>query len=144
VTVGTTPIDGPLTSRLRTPREMMSPQAGMAMTTLQGIPPLIFLIVATTLEVSGDAVIRKGLFNHSGLARIGLFVIGTTLLFGYGACVNLAPLEFGQVVGLYIATLFVVWQIINFIAFRSVPSLPIVIGGLLIVIGGSIVTFWRR
>jgi hypothetical protein len=50
---------------------MMSPQAGMAMTTLQGIPPLIFLIVATTLEVSGDAVIRKGLFNHSGLACSG-------------------------------------------------------------------------
>ena len=68
---------------------------------------------------------------------------GAALLFGYGASLNLAPLEFGQVVGLYIATLFVIWQIINFIAFRSVPSLPILVGGLFIVIGGSIVTFWK-
>ena len=40
-------------------------------------------------------------------------LIGTVLLFGYGLSLNLAPLEFGQVVGLYVATLFVVWQIIN-------------------------------
>ncbi len=43
----------------------------------------------------------------------------------YGSFLNLAPLEFGRVVGLYIATLFVVWQVINFVVFRSVPTLPI-------------------
>jgi small multidrug resistance family-3 protein len=43
---------------------------------------------------------------------------------------------------LYIATLFVVWQIINFVAFRSTPTLPIILGGALIVAGGIIVTFW--
>src|SRR5256885_1495400 len=39
----------------------------------------------------------------------------TTLFrsFGYGFFLNLAPIEFGQVVGLYIATLFVVWQVID-------------------------------
>ena len=67
---------------------------------------------------------------------------GAALLFGYGSTLNLAPVEFGQVVGLYIATLFVVWQIINFIAFRAFPSLPIVVGGLLIIAGGMVVTFW--
>ena len=41
------------------------------------------------------------------------------LLAGYGTFLNLAPLEFGKVVGLYIATLFVVWQVITFFAFRT-------------------------
>jgi len=37
-----------------------------------------------------------------------------------------------------------VLQIVNFIVFRSTPTLPIVVGGALIVLGGSIVTFWQR
>ena len=44
--------------------------------------------------------------------------------------------NFGQVVGLYIATLFVVWQVINFMFFRTLPTLPILVGGALIVAGG--------
>src|ERR1700704_5266481 len=111
--------------------------------TLQNIHPVVFLIVATTLEVSGDAIIRMCIYNHTGLARAGLALIGAMLLFGYGFFLNLAPVEFGQVVGLYIATLFVVWQIINYIVFKSVPSLPIIIGGMLVIAGGLIITFWR-
>jgi small multidrug resistance family-3 protein len=51
--------------------------------------------------------------------------------------------EFEKIVGLYIATLFIVWQIVNFLFFRHVPTLPIFVGGLLIVSGGCLVTFWR-
>ena len=64
-----------------------------------------------------------------GLARIGLFLLGAALLAGYGTFLNLAPLEFGQVVGLYIATLFVMWQIITFVFFRTLPTVPIMLGG---------------
>jgi small multidrug resistance family-3 protein len=110
---------------------------------LQHIHPVVFLLIATTLEVSGDALIRKGIFDHSGLARLDLMLVGAALLFGYGFSLNLAPLEFGQVVGLYIATLFVVWQVINAIAFRSFPTLPIMVGGVLIIAGGLIVSFWK-
>lgn len=110
---------------------------------MQNIHPLVFLLVATALEVSGDAVVRIGIYDHAGLSRLGAMVAGAVLLFGYGLAVNLAPLEFGQVVGLYIATLFVVWQIVNLIAFRTFPNLPIVVGGMLIIVGGLIVTFWR-
>ena len=110
---------------------------------LQSVHPLILLVIATTLEVSGDAVIRMAIYNHAGAIRIGLFLAGATLLFGYGSFLNLAPLEFGRVVGLYIATLFVVWQLINFIAFRSVPTLPMVVGGALVIAGGAIITFWK-
>jgi hypothetical protein len=110
---------------------------------LSGVHPLVFLIIATILEVSGDAVVRMGIFNHSGPARTGLFLVGAVLLFGYGSFLNLAPLEFGRVVGLYIATLFVIWQVINFIAFRSLPTLPILAGGVLVITGGAIIAFWK-
>lgn len=102
-----------------------------------------FLIAATTLEAAGDAIVRMAIAQHLWLPRCVLFLAGAVLLFGYGFSLNLAPLEFGRVVGLYIATLFVVWQIVGFIAFRSIPDLPILIGGALIIAGGGIVTFWE-
>ena len=110
---------------------------------LADMPVLAFLIVATALEVAGDAIIRKSLFEHAGPARIALFLLGAVMLAGYGTFLNLAPLEFGQVVGLYIATLFVMWQLINFLFFRELPTVPILAGGVLIVAGGLIVSFWK-
>src|SRR5580692_6754841 len=110
--------------------------------TLQAIA---FLIAATVLEVSGDAVIRIALQNHAGVtaARVGLFGLGAALVFGYGAFLNLAPLEFREVVGLYIATLFIVWQVVNFAFFRTLPTVPVLAGGSLIIVGGAIVSFWK-
>jgi small multidrug resistance family-3 protein len=102
-----------------------------------------FLLIATTLEVSGDAIVRLGIYNHSGMTRFALFLAGAALLFSYGFSLNLAPVEFRRVVGLYIATLFVMWQIITFAFFQTLPNLPILIGGALIVAGGLIVTFWK-
>jgi hypothetical protein len=109
----------------------------------QSLSALGFLLIATILEVSGDAVVRMAIYNHLGATRVGLMLAGATLLFGYGFSLNLAPVEFRHVVGLYIAALFVVWQVINFIIFRTTPNLPILVGGSLIVMGGLIVTFWR-
>lgn len=113
------------------------------MTILQNIHPVVFLLIATTLEVSGDAIVRMAMYEHAGIARMALMFAGAALLFGYGLSLNLAPLQFGQVVGLYIATLFVVWQIINAMAFRTYPTLPIVVGGTLIITGGLLITFWN-
>ena len=110
---------------------------------LQGIPSIVLLLIATLLEASGDAVIRTAIYNHVGPARLALFLAGAALLFGYGTFLNLAPLQFGQVVGLYLATLFVVWQVINFVAFRALPTLPMVLGGSLVIAGGAIITFWK-
>jgi hypothetical protein len=111
---------------------------------LQHIHPIFFLIIATILETNGDAIIRKTIFEHTGMARIGFGLFGTLLLFGYGFILNLAPVEFGKVVGLYIATLFVVWQITSYLSFKSIPTLPIIIGGILIVSGGLIISFWKN
>ncbi len=110
---------------------------------MEKLASLGFLLVATTMEASGDALVRMGLGQATLGIRIALFAMGAVLLFGYGLMLNLAPLEFGRVVGLYIATLFIVWQVINLIAFSSAPTLPVLIGGALIVVGGLIVTFWQ-
>jgi hypothetical protein len=110
---------------------------------IQNISPIFFLIVATLLEVCGDAIIRTSIYNHTGRMRIGLMMAGAILLFGYGCSLNLAPVEFGKVVGLYIATLFVVWQVVNYFAFQTVPSLPVIVGGAMVVCGGLIITFWQ-
>ena len=113
------------------------------MNILRHIPVWAFLLIATTLEVSGDAVVRIAVYNHAGVTRLALMSAGAALLLGYGVALNLAPVEFGRVVGLYLATLFVVWQAINFIAFRTSPNLPILVGGALVIAGGLIITFWK-
>jgi len=105
---------------------------------------LAFLILATALEVSGDAIIRVGLAQKVMTSKALYFGVGAMFLFGYGLSLNLAPIEFPRVVGIYIATLFVMWQIISFIAFRSVPTLPVMVGGSLIVAGGLVVAFWDQ
>jgi len=109
----------------------------------QSLSALGFLLVATTLEVSGDAVVRLAIYDQAGRMRLTFILVGAILLLGYGTSLNLAPVEFRHVVGLYIATLFIVWQVINFIFFRTLPNLPILVGGALIVIGGLVVTFWK-
>jgi hypothetical protein len=102
-----------------------------------------FLIAASAMEAGGDAIVRMGLKQQATGLRALLFLAGAALLFGYGLMLNLAPLEFGRVVGIYVATLFIVWQVINFIAFQSLPSPPVLLGGSLIVVGGAIVAFWE-
>ncbi len=109
----------------------------------QSLSAFGFLLLATTLEVCGDAIVRLAIYDQSGRLRLTLVLVGGILLLGYGTSLNLAPVEFRHVVGLYIATLFVVWQIINFIFFRTLPNLPILAGGTLIVLGGLVVTFWK-
>ncbi len=99
----------------------------------------LFVLLATVLEASGDAVVRIALHHPSIPARVGLFLLGSLLLTLYGTSLNLAPVDFATVTGLYIATLFVVFQITNFIFFRAVPTPAVLVGGALIVAGGLIV-----
>lgn len=104
-----------------------------------------FLTAATALEVCGDAVVRIALHGQSSAMALrgGLFLAGAALLFGYGSFLNLAPLQFREVAGLYIAVLFIVWQVINFVFFKTLPTVPVLLGGSLIVVGGAIVSLWK-
>lgn len=98
------------------------------------------LLIATLLEAGGDAVVRMGLFQQAPAIRIALLLVGGVMLFCYGVTLNQTAFDFGRLIGAYVATFFVVGQLINLVAFRVFPSLPIVVGGLLIVCGGAIIT----
>jgi len=109
----------------------------------RSMKPFLFVLVATILEATGDAVVRRSLYTAQGASRVGLYLIGAVALTLYGTCLNLAPVEFAEVVGLYIATLFVMFQITNYLFFRVTPNLPVAFGGFLIIAGGLIVAFWK-
>lgn len=103
----------------------------------------LFVLAATVLEASGDAIVRIALHHASLPARIGLFLVGAILLALYGTSLNLAPVEFATVTGAYIAMLFVVFQIANFVFFCVLPTPAILLGGAFIVTGGLIVLLGR-
>jgi small multidrug resistance family-3 protein len=103
----------------------------------------LFVLLATMLEATGDAIVRIALHGNSMPARIGLYAIGAILLTLYGTSLNLAPVEFAQVTGIYVATLFVVFQITNYIFFRTLPTAPVMVGGSLIVAGGLVAGLWK-
>ena len=102
------------------------------------------LVLATVLEAGGDAIIRVGLRAHALPLRAALVLAGGAVLTGYGVTLNLAPLDWGRLIGAYVATFFVVAQVINRVAFGTAPTPPIMLGGSLIVAGGAIITLWQR
>lgn len=102
----------------------------------------LFVLAATVFEAVGDAVVRVAINHSSYPARIGFFLTGAVLLTLYGTSLNLAPVDFAAVTGLYIATLFVVFQITNYLFFKTAPTPPVLVGGALIVSGGLIVAIW--
>jgi hypothetical protein len=81
--------------------------------------------------------------STTGFVRLACFLIGAVLLLSYASVLNTAPVGFPRIVGLYIATLFVIWQIISYLAFKAVPATPVLFGGALIIAGGLIITLWR-
>ncbi len=103
----------------------------------------LFVLLATISESFGDAIIRISLRHPSIFSRVALFLAGTVLLAIYGALLNLAPVDFASVTGLYVATLFVVFQITNYLVFHIVPRPGILVGGLLIVTGSTVIALWR-
>jgi small multidrug resistance family-3 protein len=101
------------------------------------------LVVATAAESLGDATIRIGLFERTGVAQLATILGGGVLLLIYGVMLNFAPLPFARIVGFYIATLFLIWQLVAFFTFRTVPNAPTLAGGALIVVGGLVVSLWK-
>ncbi|HYM21647.1 MAG TPA: hypothetical protein VEU08_00490 [Vicinamibacterales bacterium] len=102
----------------------------------------LFVLAATVLEAVGDAIIRVALTHPSMATRVGLFLVGGLCLTLYGTSLNLAPVDFATVTGTYVAMLFVMFQVVNYLFFRTLPTVPVAIGAILIVAGGLVVTIW--
>jgi len=104
----------------------------------------LLLLIAACLEVGGDAIVRFGLKNYGGLSQVALIAAGGAVLLGYGIFVNVAPLDFGRLLGIYVVLFFIVAQITNLVAFGIRPGAPILAGGALIVAGGLVITLWNK
>lgn len=105
---------------------------------------LLILLAAAVLEAGGDAMVRRGLHAGSAPARGALILLGALVLGAYGVTVNLPPWDFGRLLGVYVALFFVVAQAINATVFGVWPTLPMAVGGIMVIAGGLVMTFWQR
>jgi small multidrug resistance family-3 protein len=102
-----------------------------------------FIIAATIFEAVGDVVMRIALHHHAMPSRILLVALAAVLLAMYGASLNLAPVEFAEATGLYLACLFVAFQLANFSFLNNRPTPSVLLGGTLIVAGAAIIYLWK-
>ena len=56
---------------------------------------------------------------------------------------NVAPTDFGRLLGMYVVVFFVVAQLANFFVFEMRPNSAILVGGALINAGGLVITLWK-
>ena len=105
--------------------------------------PMLFLVAAALLEAGGDAIIRAGLGQAAHGPRIALLAAGAIVLTAYGILVNQPGWDFGRLLGAYVAVFFVTAQVINAASFQRSPTLPVLVGGALIVAGSLVVACWR-
>ncbi|WP_284947360.1 hypothetical protein [Acidisoma cladoniae] len=109
-------------------------------------PWLAFLVLlgAAVLEAGGDAIVRRGLHGaYTPALRLGLIAVGGLVLLAYGVTVNLPPWDFGRLLGIYVTLFFLVAQIINGVVFGVAPTMPVIVGGALIIAGGLVMTVWK-
>ena len=67
------------------------------------------------------------------------------MLIVYGLVINTNRLiDFGRLMGLYIAVFFVVSQVLSLVLFGERPSAGLVLGGALVVAGGLVIQFGPR
>ena len=104
---------------------------------------LLLLVFAAALEVFGDAFFQTALHRSSGFSRVLSSVSGAALLILYGVIVNLAPWDFGKLLGIYMVFFFIVSQLVAWLRFHQAPTASIYIGGSLIVAGGAIICWGK-
>ena len=97
---------------------------------------------AAFLEAWGDSFFQAGFYRASGWGRVLAFLVGAAVLAAYGTTVNLPQWDFGRLIGVYVAMFFLMAQLINKVRFGHAPTLPIYVGGALVVGGGLLMAFW--
>jgi len=105
---------------------------------------LLVLALAAFLEAYGDASFQTALYRSSGTRRVLAFLGGAACLVAYGLVVNTPRWDFGKLLGIYVVFFFLVAQGINWARFGQTPTLPVVLGGSLIVAGGMIIAAFGR
>jgi len=112
----------------------------MEVGSLGKIGQLAVLTVAAALEVSGDAVIRKGL-RTSGLALVSA---GFVILGSYGVIVNLVPVDFSRLLGVYVGVFALVSVLVGRFWFHDQVGASTWLGLAVVLLGSFIIQFGRR
>jgi small multidrug resistance family-3 protein len=100
---------------------------------------LAVFVGAALLEVTGDALIRKGL-RGSGVVAV---VAGFVVLGSYGVVVNLLNIDFSRLLGAYVGVFAVVSVIFGSVVFQDVVPVSTWIG-LAVVLAGSLIVHVGR
>jgi len=95
----------------------------------------IVFIAAATLEVGGDAVIRKGLRGKSAWC----IALGFLMLGCYGVVVNTVRWDFSRLLGVYVAVFAVVSVRAGRFLFKEIIPLSTWLGLAIIVTGGAVI-----
>ena len=98
---------------------------------------LLVLLLAALLEAYGDSRFQSALYRSSGMSRIVSFLAGAVSLAAYGLVVNAPRWDFGKLLGVYVVLFFLLAQVVAWARFGQTPTLPILLGGTLIVAGGE-------
>lgn len=96
-------------------------------------------LCAAALEVSGDALIRKGL-RGSGLLLVGA---GFVLLGSYGLLVNLLDVDFSRLLGAYVGMFALVSVLFGRFVFQDRVPLSTWLGLAIILFGSLVIHFGR-
>ena len=97
---------------------------------------LIF-IAAATLEVGGDAMIRKGLQK----TRLAFIISGIVVLGCYGLVVNIVKWDFSKLLGVYVAVFALISVLFGLFVFKENVPVSTWVGLALIVVGGMVIQF---
>ena len=100
---------------------------------------LIF-ILAALLEISGDAIIRKGL-RDSGIL---LIVFGFIVVGSYGLAVNIVKWDFSKLLGVYVAVFAAISILYGRFVFKENIPASTWIGAIIIVLGGLIIQYGQK
>jgi hypothetical protein len=76
-------------------------------------------------------------------SAILLFAAATALFAMYGAFLNLAPTEFANATGIHLGSLFIAFQVVNYLFFRHTPGPRVLVGGTFLLTGAGIIYFWK-
>jgi len=99
----------------------------------------IFL-TAAIMEVTGDALIRKGLRGGGAL----LIALGFLVLGGYGIVVNTVRWDFSRLLGVYVCVFAFVSILAGRFVFKELIPVSTWIGLAIIIIGGAVIQFGNR
>jgi len=91
----------------------------------------------------GDSFLHASSYRSSRALRRVSFAAGAMVLVACGSMVNAPGWDFGKLLGVYVAMLFVTAQLVNGILFGISPAAPLRVGGGLFLAGAAAAAFWR-